>query len=601
MEAVPAKRSTLQAGTTLGGTYTIGRTIGAGGMGEVYEARHARLAGRYAVKVIRADLVALDPITVQRFQREAEVMSSLRHPNIVQIIDFDVASDGSPFIVMEYLEGSDLQARIAQRGPMPVSEVLVIAEQVASALAAAHERGVVHRDLKPANIFMVPLPVAVQGQPSEFIKVLDFGISKVKSAGTLTGEPRILGTPHYMAPEQARAKSDDIDGRADQFALASIAYELLSGRKAFPGDTIEGVLYSVIYEQPVSIVPVVGELIDAVLRTALSKERSGRYPSVSAFVGALRAAAARTGNLPAAAGPRHPAGITFETDSAIKPVAAEVPPAPAAAATPATVKPGGILRRNDRMLIVMAATAAVIAAVGIALMNRHSRPEVPVVSASQVALLVPSVRARIEEILATKRKGLESRVSAAVRIPELRNAAATRIDAFTFNDLFATEDWWQPYLDLGAIVFDGDRPLVTRGAPDVADAAMWRFWTHGQGKVASAIVPGERVAYLASGLNLDARGAFGLVLAEALSPEVLSGMAKTANLHRLLISDGKRLYGLAASAPSAAGGPVTVAALPGREGEGAVTLSTGEVAVALAAPSGVWVWAVVDGHTTAAP
>jgi hypothetical protein len=258
------------------------------------------------------------------------------------------------------------------------------------------------------------------------------------------------------------------------------------------------------------------------------------------------------------------------------------------------------------MLIVTAATAAVIAAGGIALMNRRSHTDAtPVVSAGQVAQLAPVVRTRIEQALATERKMLESRVSAAVRIPELRNAAATRIDAFTFNDLFATEDWWQPYLDLAAIVFEGERPLVTRGAPDVADAAMWRFWAHGQGKVASAIVPGERVAYLAAGLNLDARGAFGLVLAQTLSPEVLSGMAKKANLNRLLVSDGKRLYGLppgaaATATGSTAGGATGLATLPGHEAEGAMGLPSGEVAVALAVPGGVWVWAVVDDKATAA-
>jgi hypothetical protein len=348
----------------------------------------------------------------------------------------------------------------------------------------------------------------------------------------------------------------------------------------------------------VTIVPVVGELIDAVLRTALSKERTARYPSVSAFVGALRAAAARTGNVSGAAGSRHAAGITFETDGAAKPVAAQGSRAPEGAKPP-TQKSGG-LRRQDKMLIVMAATAAVIAAGGIALMNRRSHTDAnPVVSAGQVAQLAPVVRTRIEQALATERKMLESRVSAAVRIPELRNAAATRIDAFTFNDLFATEDWWQPYLDLAAVVFEGERPLVTRGAPDVADAAMWRFWTHGQGKVASAIVPGERVAYLAAGLNLDARGAFGLVLAQTLSPEVLSGMAKKANLNRLLVSDGKRLYGVPPAASTTAL-TTGLATLPGHEAEGAVALPSGEIAVALAVPSGVWVWAVLDGKATAA-
>ncbi|HEY0714308.1 MAG TPA: serine/threonine-protein kinase, partial [Polyangia bacterium] len=299
----------LEAGTSLADTYTIKRFIGHGGMGEVYEAGHARLSGRYAVKVIRREVIELDPVTVQRFRREAEIMSSLRHPNIVQIIDFNETADGSPFIVMEYLEGSDLQTRMTQRGPMPVSEALFIVEQVASALGAAHERGVVHRDLKPANIFLVPLPVAIAGNPTEFVKVLDFGISKVRSAGTLTGEMNVMGTPHYMAPEQVRLEPEEIDGRCDQFALATVCYELLSGRKPFAGDTVEGVLFSVVHENPRSLAPVVGEKIDKVLATALSKGRSKRYPSINAFVAALRSAALRSDQLSGT----DRSNVTFET------------------------------------------------------------------------------------------------------------------------------------------------------------------------------------------------------------------------------------------------------------------------------------------------
>lgn len=597
MEVVRAKRNALEAGTTLAGTYSIGRIIGVGGMGEVYEARHARLSGRYAVKVIRGDLVELDPVTVQRFQREAEVMSSLRHPNIVQIIDFDVTPDGSPFIVMEYLEGSDLQARIAQRGPMPVSEALIIVEQVASALAAAHERGVIHRDLKPANVFLVPLPVVVQGQPTEFIKVLDFGISKVKSAGTLTGQPRILGTPHYMAPEQARGQSDDMDGRTDQFSLATIIYELLSGRKAFPGDAVEGVLYSVVHEQPASLTPVVGELVDAVLRTALAKERSARYTSVTAFVSALRAAAARTTGLSGGDGRMGSPGVTFETNSAVKPVpmasGRSSPPPPAADSD--GDQPVGWRRRLTVAAAVLGG-AAVIVAGGLALMKQRPGDAAPGISASQRAQLTSSVRQKIEEALAGERHALEARVRAAAAIPELRNAAATRIDAFTFNDLFATEDWWQPYRESAALVFDGDRPLVTRGAPDVTDAAAWRFWNHGKGNTASAIVVGDQRAYLASGLRLDDKGALGLVLAEPLDAERLGQLAKKAHLPRMVVSDGKRLYGLS----GAAGAAEPLGAVLGHEAEGIFLMPSGEVAVALATPRGAWVWAVTDGAAAGA-
>jgi serine/threonine-protein kinase len=251
----------------------------------VYEVEHARLAGRYALKVLRRERAG-DPEAVDRFRREAEVASGLRHPHIVQVIDFDVRSDGAPFLVMERLEGEDLKEHLRRVGPLPLARVASLCEQIASALEAAHERGVVHRDLKPENVFLA----AVRGARGDFAKVLDFGISKVRAASTrLTGDRTILGTPHYMAPEQARGL-DAIDGRADQFALAAIAYEMLAGTEAFQGEDATAILYQVVHETPPRLAgatALASPAVDAVLRRGLAKDPAARFPNVTAFASAL--------------------------------------------------------------------------------------------------------------------------------------------------------------------------------------------------------------------------------------------------------------------------------------------------------------------------
>ena len=214
-------------------------------MGEVFEATHARLPGRYAVKILRPELVG-NREAFARFCREAEVMSELRHPNVVQIYDFNTTPDGRPYFVMEHLEGRDLEARLTQAGPMPLPAAVRVVDAVASALATAHAHGIVHRDLKPANIFLV----TIDGQIDELVKVLDFGISKIRSAGTLLSSPTdMIGSPAYMSPEQARGASDEIDGRSDQFALGAITYRMLTGLDPFPGDDIASLLYQVVHEE----------------------------------------------------------------------------------------------------------------------------------------------------------------------------------------------------------------------------------------------------------------------------------------------------------------------------------------------------------------
>jgi serine/threonine-protein kinase len=261
-------------------------------MSEVYEARHARLPGGFAVKVLTGEAEP-GSVALERFRREAEIVASLRHPNIVQVIDFNQTEDGVPYMVMELLEGADLATELARGGRMPLSRVLGIVEQSASALAAAHGRDVVHRDLKPQNLFLVPA-----GPGRDLVKVLDFGISKVRTAPTLTGDGSLLGTPQYMAPEQIRGQPEDVDGRTDQFALAAIAYEALAGRPAFGADSSPAAMDRVMNLEPPPI-DGVPEPVNTVLRRGLAKRREERFVSVQELAQALTTAAA--GHVPAAA------------------------------------------------------------------------------------------------------------------------------------------------------------------------------------------------------------------------------------------------------------------------------------------------------------
>jgi tRNA A-37 threonylcarbamoyl transferase component Bud32 len=272
----------LPAGMVLGDTYRIVRLIGRGGMGDVYEATHARLAGRYALKVLAAGGMDSEDL-VRRFRREAEVTSGLRHPNVVQVVDFNTTPDRRPYLVMEYLEGTELTAEIKRAGAMPIPRALDLIGQIASALAAAHDQRIVHRDLKPQNLFLVPVP----GEEREIVKVVDFGISKVREATTqLTQDTAVMGTPQYMAPEQAQGRISEIDGRTDQFALGAIAYELLAGQAAFRGGTIPSLLYQVVHEQPEPLRgfnPRVPPELEAVILRAMAKRREDRYPTVRDF------------------------------------------------------------------------------------------------------------------------------------------------------------------------------------------------------------------------------------------------------------------------------------------------------------------------------
>jgi serine/threonine-protein kinase len=280
--AAPA--GAFQPGTLLRDTYRIVGRLAVGGMGEIYEATHERLAGRLAVKALHRDLVRNEEAFVH-FAREGLVMSGLQHPHIAQVFDFDVSPDGTPYLVLEYLAGETLQSLLDREGPLPVPRVSTIVRQIASALESAHQRGVVHRDLKPENVMLVP-----QQAHAAFVKVLDFGISKVDWSSRSTRESVRMGTPAYMSPEQAQGDLDAIDHLSDQFSLAALTHALLTGHPPFRAADPVAVLYQLVHETAPPLPASFGGLA-AVIGRGLAKLPSERYPDVLAFSRALDEAA----------------------------------------------------------------------------------------------------------------------------------------------------------------------------------------------------------------------------------------------------------------------------------------------------------------------
>ncbi len=283
-------RSAIDVGSVID-KYVIEALLGRGGMGAVFVARHRTLTDkRVAVKVLHTEIT--DPDIQLRFKREAQIATRVNHPNIVEVHDFDVTPDGVPYLVLEFLDGMTLAQRLAQ-GPLPLDQVNLIVRQVGSALAAAHREGIVHRDLKPQNIFLVPMEV--DGRMVEVAKVLDFGISKWRGSDTVkTQESALLGTPQYMAPEQATGRHDSVDQRTDVFALGSIVYEMLCGQPAFTGASVPEVVFKVVYEQAAPIASWVPDHIASAIRRAMSKASEERFATVSDFVEALTGSALST-------------------------------------------------------------------------------------------------------------------------------------------------------------------------------------------------------------------------------------------------------------------------------------------------------------------
>ena len=284
---------TLSAGTRLG-SYEILAPLGAGGMGEVYRARDAKLDRDVAVKVLPAQLTA-NPDALARFEREAKAVAALSHPNILAIYDFGT-QDGVAYAVTELLEGETLRGKL-DGGPVAQRQAVDWALQIARGLSAAHGKGVIHRDLKPDNVF-----VTKDGH----VKILDFGLAKRVDAAAGRADERadgightepgtVMGTMGYMSPEQVRGLP--VDHRSDIFSFGAILYELLSGRKAFKRDTASDTIAAILKEEPPELTQSgrnVSPALDHIVRHCLEKDRENRFQSAKDVAFALSEASEPT-------------------------------------------------------------------------------------------------------------------------------------------------------------------------------------------------------------------------------------------------------------------------------------------------------------------
>ena len=293
-------------GTTVG-NYNLGQILGRGGMGTVYSGEHVYIGKRVAVKVLHAKFARYED-AVKRFLREARAASSINHPNIVDVTDFGPMPDGGVYFVMEYLEGTSLEDLIEKSGAIPLHRALNVANQMAFALAAAHDKGIIHRDLKPDNIMLIQRPgrralvkkltsetgteqfIVEQENVYDYVKILDFGIAKVLTPDengpkqTLAGA--VFGTPEYMAPEAARG--EEVDLRADVYSCGVILFDMLTGRPPFEAQAAAEVLAMQINQEPPRPREVAPHLeitraAEELILTSMAKDPDVRFQDMDEF------------------------------------------------------------------------------------------------------------------------------------------------------------------------------------------------------------------------------------------------------------------------------------------------------------------------------
>ena len=283
-------------GTLVADRYRVGRKLGEGGMGVVYLAVHEALHKQVALKVL-GTMGRVDREAIARFEREAIAAANLKHPNIAEAMDFGQLPDGGLYLVMEYVEGTTLRALLAEQGKLAPARALAILQQVGSALDTAHARDVVHRDLKPDNVIVTSVPESSKGRATDLVKVIDFGIAKLRSAtfgggGTaLTSAGTVIGTAAYMSPEQVMGQ--EVDARADQYALGVLAFELFTGKAPYKADDV-GQLMMMHVGAPIPSTreqtPALPPEIDTVTMRMLAKLPDERFDSVADAMQALAAA-----------------------------------------------------------------------------------------------------------------------------------------------------------------------------------------------------------------------------------------------------------------------------------------------------------------------
>jgi tRNA A-37 threonylcarbamoyl transferase component Bud32 len=294
--ADPVVRAEAQAliGTVLGDRYRVEEMIGLGGMGVVYRATHVTIGKAMAVKVLRARHAVQESVA-QRFAQEAQLASRIKHPHVVDIVDYGVTPTGCPYYAMELLSGHSLAWEVDNRGRLAPGRAIEIAIQIASGLGEAHKHGVVHRDLKPDNVYLCDGPE----EGRDLVKLLDFGIARVAGRRTrLTAVGAVVGTPEYMSPEQAQGR--EVDPRSDLYALGIILFEMLTGQVPFRADTMVGTLTQQVFDAPPPLrqaEPALPQLpnLERTIAQLLAKNPDERVPTAAEVIRRLKEA--RQGDL----------------------------------------------------------------------------------------------------------------------------------------------------------------------------------------------------------------------------------------------------------------------------------------------------------------
>ena len=433
----------LMPGMILRDKYEIVEKIGSGGMATVYRARHLVFNEMRALKVVSSRMMD-DESFLKRFRNEAVITRKLQHPNAVRIDDIDTLEDGRPYLVMELAQGSSLRAVIEQEGPLPAARALQIARQTAAALGAAHRMGVVHRDIKPDNIIIVR-----QADGSDLVKVLDFGIAKLRDDGgsaayTATRTGIVVGTPQYMSPEQASGTpSEQIDGRADLYSLGVALYEMVTGQLPFRADTPMGMLMQHIQAAvppPRLVRPDLNIPVSAsrLLMKLLEKDPAKRFQTAEEMIAAidhpelLPETRIETPTVPLSSTPTVPLAATKTAAGAKSAVA--VAPAPTTAPIVAAAAPNSGARKWVAVVVVAVALLAAGKFLG---RRRHAAsaaitppaaqalpPPVPAGSAAATSTAAEERSDRqVQELMTSARRGLDDgQYDAAIR--DLQQALA---------------------------------------------------------------------------------------------------------------------------------------------------------------------------------
>jgi eukaryotic-like serine/threonine-protein kinase len=283
----------LQAGQILAEKYRIVRLLGQGGMGAVYEGENTRIRRRVAIKTLHGSVSSRADV-VQRFEREAQAAGRIGSDHIVEVLDMGDLPDGTRFMVMEFLEGVTLGERIVKRGRIPPRELVPILTQMLEGLSAAHAASIIHRDLKPANVFLL----TQKGGQSDFVKILDFGVSKFSALNaeemSMTRTGAVVGTPYYMSPEQAKG-ARSLDARSDLYAVGVILYEAITGQVPFNAETFNELIFKIALESPPppeQFVPNLDPAFSAIVRRAMARDVGERFQSADELKEALLAWAA---------------------------------------------------------------------------------------------------------------------------------------------------------------------------------------------------------------------------------------------------------------------------------------------------------------------